>query len=310
AARRRFHEHQAVSMPQRKSHDEPAWRELQAALDEEVQRLPEKYRAPFVLCCLEGKTKAEAAKDLGWKEGTVSGRLAEARKHLQRRLARRGVSLAAVTCAAALSEAAISAAVPPALAQATIGAALAVATGQATLTGAVSLEVAAVVKGVTKAMFLTKCKIATAVFLALSVVAGAGALTRGALAQKQAAPPQAAEPQPVKKAQLPSNDVKQPRTDRYGDPLPEGAIARLGTLRFRQGGGYVNRLLLTPDGKTLVSKSYYGEGSVAVWDFPSGKLLHRLPGHYDENRAVAVSPDGKMVATGQDAVISFWDAAT
>jgi RNA polymerase sigma factor (sigma-70 family) len=94
-------------------------RELQCVLDEELNRLAAKYRAPLILCCFEGKTRDEAARCLGVPLSTVISRLEEGRAMLRRRLTRRGVPLALVLGSATLSSTSASAALPVTLARLT-----------------------------------------------------------------------------------------------------------------------------------------------------------------------------------------------
>src|SRR5262245_56826405 len=152
------------------------WRGLQPLLDEELSRLPDKYRAVIVLCDLEGKTRKEAARQLGLPEGTVASRLATARVMLAKRLTQRGVTLSGGVLAAVLSQRAASAGVPTSVVSSTIKAATGLAAGQAA-SGEISVKVAVLTEGVLKAMFVTKLKTATAVLLMVALVGIGGGAT-------------------------------------------------------------------------------------------------------------------------------------
>ncbi len=173
---------------------EAALREVQAILDQEVQRLPEKYRAPFILCCLEGKSRAECAQQLGLKEGTVSSRLAQARKQLQQRLARRGVVLSAALCAVELSRTTVAASVSTTLVKGLIEGGLACAAGRVIETNLISAEAAALAKGALQAMSAKTLKAALSALLTIGFVTGAGLLTCHVLAKKPAADRQSISP--------------------------------------------------------------------------------------------------------------------
>src|SRR5207245_5250226 len=114
AARRRAREKQVRDLPEPATVAEGIWHDLQPLLDRELNRLGDRYRLPLVLCDLEGRTRKEAAEQLGWPEGTVAGRLARGRALLAKRLTRLGLPASAGTLAVMLPQHA-AATVPAAL---------------------------------------------------------------------------------------------------------------------------------------------------------------------------------------------------
>src|SRR5579872_1251499 len=120
AIRKESWERRAGKMPTQEQVLELEWAEVKQVLDDELGRLPEKYRAPLVLCYLQGRTNSEAAAQLGWPAGSISGRLSRAREILRKRLNRRGLTLSAGLLAVLLLHKAASADVAPALSEAAI----------------------------------------------------------------------------------------------------------------------------------------------------------------------------------------------
>ncbi|HWY87283.1 MAG TPA: RNA polymerase sigma factor, partial [Gemmataceae bacterium] len=140
-------------------------------LDRELLGLPAKYRVPIILCDLQGKTEHAAARQLGWPEGTLSGRLSRARALLCQRLSRRGFTLSVAGLVTGLSAQGASAKVPAALAAATAKAVSFLAIKQGVAAGVISAQAAAFAEGVLKTMMLNKLKTGFIGVLALAVVA-------------------------------------------------------------------------------------------------------------------------------------------
>ncbi len=166
----------ALPAPAAGGADAAALREVQRLLCEEVQRLPARYRAPVVACYFEARTHEEAAGHLGWRKGTLAGRLARARELLRRRLARRGVALGAGLLAAALAPGQATAATLAPLIGNTLQAAARFAAGAAV--PAASAPAAALAEGVLRTMVWTRLKFAAAAVLAVTL-AGTGAVFTG-----------------------------------------------------------------------------------------------------------------------------------
>jgi RNA polymerase sigma factor (sigma-70 family) len=257
-------------------------RELYAALDEELARLPEKYRGPLILCYLEGRTRDEAARQLGQGEGAVKGLLERGRQRLRQRLAQRGLD------AGALPLAPNALAVPAALLRSAARAAPAFAAGQA-LRG----PAAALAERVIQNMGAIQMKPVLALLLLLGL-AGAGAgLGTPASPAPGPTPYPLASARPLGKASL---------APVFRAPVPPAPPRPL-VLKHP---GPVCALAYSPDGKHLATAA---AGIVRLWDVQTGKEAGQLKGHTKAVRALAFSRDGQHVATADEGgTVLLWDA--
>jgi RNA polymerase sigma factor (sigma-70 family) len=294
AARRRAREAGAMA---RTPTTETATDELREALDRELELLPDKLRAPIVLCDLEGKTRKEAAEHLGWPEGTVATRLASGRRRLAARLARRGFAVSGGVLVAALASDGARAGVSRGLFDATARAVLRAEGGQAAA-AVVPASVADLSEGVAKAMLLSRLRVGLPILLTAALLGGGAA---------SLARPLSGEERPVARGDLPAEakpPQRAPATDLLGDPLPTGAVARIGSGRFRH--PEARRLVFSRDGKSFMTG---GPGGVRIWDAATGKVRRRFDVPEDWMLGFVSTPEGLAVAganwgDGKDGVVT------
>ncbi|AWM41149.1 ECF RNA polymerase sigma factor SigE [Gemmata obscuriglobus] len=272
-------------------------RELVSAIDEELARLPDRFRAAITLCCLEGLSQDEAARRLGWSAASVRGRLERGRERLRVRLAQRGLALAAGLGGLLPGEA--HATVPPRLLARVI---------ELPTLGTVPPRVAEMAAGAAPSGAAWKAVAVALVVLAVGGAAvGSGSPPQNtpetATASTMPLAPSGARPEGGAGRPAANPPVK---TDRYGDPLPAGAIMRLGTLRTR---APITGFGIEKDG-TVVT---VGPGAdVRRWhatdDRSDEPIALPLAGPANTNNEPQVSPDGKLVAACSRDKVFVWEA--
>ncbi len=332
AKRRRWELPLAVEPPARARGDADL-AEVQAILDDELARLPEKYRRPVVLCYLEGRTQEEAARLLGWSKGTVSGRLARAKEVLRGRLARRGLSSAGAVITACLTPETASAGVPAPLLLRTVQAATAL--GLAVMENSPAAGRAMVLaRGTAGAMALRPLRSVLSVLLVgLGATAVAGPLYwrfHVAGSMKPPAPGSRLGEEladtasivgvaytPDGAAVIALRSDGQLRIDRLASTSD---VSLIDLFAGEQGvtAAAVRELALSADGTRVAAIGTVRVASrgrpidgVWLWNLPDRRLVRRIEFGGTAVDALAFSPEGASLATGDHAgQIQLWDIAS
>ncbi len=278
-----------------------AWDELLRILDEELQQLPERERAPLLLCYLEGRTQEEAAKHLGWSASTLQRRLKAGRELLRSRMTRRGATLGAGLFAGLLAPSAC-AVMTATMRQSVVCSAL--SQGQA---DAVSVLASELVKGAMRMSILAKIGKCAALALVVSSALAGSVWEMGLAGQP--------EPPPAQKKAVPAAEARQKepaaepeiRRDLFGDPLPKGAELRLGTIGFRvpdvAGVGFRPTGELVAITRNLMLHVWPADGT------PTAKVTAITASPPYAWRGCALSSNGRFVAAFLDHKLVVWDVS-
>jgi RNA polymerase sigma factor (sigma-70 family) len=258
---RRAKEREAGSVPK----DAPpsdARQEMVALLDGELSSLPDKYRIPIVLCDLEGRTILDAARHLGWPQGTVATRLSRGRARLAQLMTKKGLTFAGGLLPAAISQAASSVIVPPSLVASTVQAATAVAAGQAAAASVILAEVTTLADMVVSAMLTRRLRGMAIVLLATMALGSAGVVLvlRSQAAEHQAAhsigSPSASPPdgQRAKQAEAKENGHKPEAKEDFAE-TEEARVKEAGRLEAELREAQAREAKAKKDGKRGVESA-------------------------------------------------------
>jgi WD40 repeat protein/DNA-directed RNA polymerase specialized sigma24 family protein len=306
-------------------------RELLTAIDEEVSRLPQVYRLPVLLCCFEGRTQEEAARELGWSPGSLQGRLERGRKRLHVRLTRRGLTLAAALAALETARA-VASPLPAALRSAAVKAAVLVSAGQPIAPEVVSASVVALAEGVINTMFMMRIKTVMAALLLVAALLTGGTvlMSRQTVAARQeegkviraARPPAVRADTPKSETTWKEKHAFEPQSGR-GDQIfcaafsPDGKLiacglshngklldAATGAEKAVLAFNHPTQCAFSPDGKILATGHL---DALHLWDVETGKLLATLDGKTMNMTKVAFTRDGKLLLSAETNKVRIWD---